>query len=68
MADPTVPMPTTNTTPELLDALRCAAARPLTADEIRKQRISWCVAQTGHPRDLVVEALRRMEGDDADGR
>lgn len=68
MADPAQKPTVIQATPELLEALRQAASRPMTADEIKRQRISWCVGQTGHPRDRVAATLRRMEGEDADGR
>jgi len=43
----------------LLDLLRQAAGRPLTADDIRAQRISWCVGQTGASREDVERIVDR---------
>ena len=52
----------TTTDLTLLEALRKAAARVMTPDERRLQRISYIVGMTGMNRDRVADWIDRHEG------
>jgi hypothetical protein len=51
--------PETTTDPALLDALYQAAKKAMSADDIRKQRYSWCFGQTHTSFERVKEVLDR---------
>jgi hypothetical protein len=48
---------TTKTDPALIRMLYRMAATSMTVDEIREQRISWVIGQTGATRKQVEDAL-----------
>lgn len=47
---------------ELLAALRAAAGRPMTAEEIRRQKVSFVLGQVGGTAEEIEAMLDRQEG------
>ena len=54
------------TDPELIERLRKAASREMTADEIHAQKVSWVYGQLPHDseitKDQVDIIIRNMDG------
>lgn len=48
-------VPPIKTDPKLLEALRKAAGKPMSEEEIKNQRESWVRGQLGWPRTSVVK-------------
>ena len=59
-------MPEIKTDPALIDALNEAAQKPITADEIRKQRVSFILGSLKNDSTITQEqvesVLNRLEG------
>jgi hypothetical protein len=58
-------MSETKTDPALLRALYRSAAVIMTEEEIREQRISWVIGQTGATRAQVEAAIGRAPSPEA---
>lgn len=56
------------TAPPLLAKLREAAKRSMTADEVREQRVSWIVGQTGCSRAQAIAAVYTVVAHEAASR
>ncbi len=50
----------------LIEAMKKSAGQPMTAEEVREQRINWIIGQMGGedkaPREEVEASLDKMDG------
>ena len=56
MTKPLLPF-STQTDTGLLEQLAVAAGKPVSSDEVKAQRVSWCLGQTGLDRKLIRATL-----------
>ncbi|TCO68720.1 hypothetical protein [Rhodovulum euryhalinum] len=57
----------TKTDPSLLEALKASAGKKLTAEQLRRQKVSFIMGTLGKDstitRDRIEEELKRLEGE-----